>query len=278
MNSNLAEMKTAIVIITLNPNSEQVQELSSFLESQGLTFKLEKGVDGRKSFPNLEKDEYVDQKKSLKMQQVKLTQSEVGCYLSHFRTIKKAYNENLDQVCILEDDVLIEPDFKKVLSLVEKLPDEFEQVRLMGLKRHKRKNVCEISTSHRLVRPVKGLCGSQGYVLNRRGMKKILQYGGIISEPIDKFYDHFWEIDLKSYCIEPHVIWERPIIKSSIIKSSIIKASRSEATKPIGKLLKKHIAKLQRGLKRRLYIFKHWNDFFPAKKPANAMGRTARIR
>lgn len=266
-------METTIAIITLNPQSERLQELLSLLDDQGLTARTIQGVDGRKSFPPLAGDERIDQNQSLRMQLVELTKSEAGCYLSHFRTIRGAYDEGLERICILEDDVLIEPDFKEVLSSAEQLPDKVEHLRLMGLKLHKRKNVCKLGKNHRLTRPVKGLCGTQGYVLNRSGMKKVLQSGSIIAKPIDKFYDHFWEIDLKSYCIEPHIIWERPIIKSSITK-----LPRDKSEKALGEFLRKHAVKLQRGLKRRAYILKHWSDFFPAVKSVVPMGKTARIR
>ena len=257
----------------MDPDSARVQELSNLLVDQNLTYEIVLGADGRKEFPPLEEGESIDQIKSLKTRLIELTKSEVGCYLSHFRTIKKAYNAGLEHVCILEDDVLIEPDFKEVLCLLETASDEFEHIRLMGLKRHKRKNVCRVGENHQLTRPVKGLCGTQGYILNRRGMEKVIKHGNIITEPIDKFYDHFWDIDLRSYCIEPHVVWER-----AIIKSSISKLSRNRATKPITKRFRKHLIKLQRGLKRRIYILKHWKEFFLAKKPEGAMGRTARIR
>lgn len=266
-------MKTSIAIITLNPASAQVQELSNFLSNQGLANEIIQGVDGRKSFPILEENEHVDRNETLKMRFGELTKSEVGCYLSHFRTIKKMYNSGIDRLCILEDDVLIEPNFSHVFNELKILPDEFEHVRLMGLKRHKRKDIFKIGTDHRLTRPVKGLCGTQGYILSRSGMKKILTRGHVIAAPIDKFYDHFWDIDLKSYCVEPHIIWERNIIKSSIVKSSTRKATRS-----LGKFVQWHINKLKRGLKRRAYILKYWNDFLPANKQIGEIGRTARIR
>jgi glycosyl transferase family 25 len=266
-------METIIKIITLHPDSEKVRELTSQLTGQGLKYEIVDGVDGREAFPSLEEGESIGQLEALKIRQVELTKSEVGCYLSHFRTIKKSYTAGFERVCILEDDVLIEPDFGEVFRSLENLSDEFEHIRFMGLKLHRRKNVCQIGKRHQLTRPIKGVCGAQGYIINRCGMEKVLQKGHVITEPIDKFYDHFWNTKLRSYCVEPHIIWERPIIKSSIVK-----ASRYVAAKPLGKRLRKHIIKLQRGFKRRVYILKHWSDFLPAKKPDHPMGKTSRIR
>lgn len=266
-------MKIKTAIITLNPGFEKVHELSRLLADQDLRYEVVLAADGREEFPLLEEGEHLDQSKSLKMRLVELTKSEVGCYLSHFRTIKKAYNAGLKRICIIEDDVLIEPDFSEVLDSLEALPEEFEHIRLMGLKRHRRKIICQLDKRHQLTRPVKGLCGTQGYVLNRSGMEKVLQQGCVISEPIDKFYDHFWDIDLKSYCVEPHIIWERPIVESSIVKKS-----RDNAVNSSSKLLRKYAVKLRQSFKRRVHILKHWNDFLPAEKSAIPMGKTARIR
>jgi len=265
-------MEIPVHIITLNPKAAPVQKLKGQLAAQGITANLFPGVDGRKEMPPLQEGESINQHRSLEMRMIELTPSEIGCYLSHLRAIKKAYNTGLSRICLLEDDVLVEDTFCAILSEVETLPEEVEFVRLMGLKVHKRKIVSSLGNTHRLTRPVKGLCGTQGYVVNRAGMKKIIERGSEISEPIDKFYDHYWDIDLHSYAIEPHLIWERVADFSTIAKQS-----RGNATKPLDKRIKKHQVKLSRGNRRRIYMLRHWNEFAGASKPKGKQGRTERI-
>jgi glycosyl transferase, family 25 len=262
-----------IYIISLEPNSPEVAELLKALKSQSLTAEIRLGVDGRQGMPELEDGESLDQALSLKMRLVELSSGEIGCYLSHLRTIKHAYQADFSRICILEDDVELEEDFSQILAKLETLPDTVELVRLMGLKTHKRKTLCSLGDRHVLARPVKGLCGTQGYVLNRIGMEKIIRLGSALAEPIDKFYDHFWDIDLRTYSVEPHLIWERAKTVSSIPKNS-----RKKAAKPLLKRLAKHRIKLTRGLKRRAYLFKHRADFFPATLPPGKMGKTARMK
>ncbi|MCH9691159.1 MAG: glycosyltransferase family 25 protein [Gammaproteobacteria bacterium] len=89
-----------------------------------------------------------------------LNSSEVGCYLSHFRAIRSAYEAGLDRICILEDDVQLEESFGSVLAELEQLPTEVEIVRLMGLLIRKRKVVQALSDDiHKLVRPKRGWSG-----------------------------------------------------------------------------------------------------------------------
>jgi len=262
-----------IYILSLAPNSNEVTELLAQLKSQNLKGEVLLGVDGRKGFPAVEQDENINQTRSLKMRLVELTSGEIGCYLSHLRAIKKAFKQGYERICILEDDVLIEDDFATILSEVKNLSSEVELVRLMGLKTHKRKIVDRLGESHNLTRPIKGLCGTQGYVLNRSGMQKVIYRGSSVAEPIDKFYDHFWDIDLKTYNIEPHLIWER-----TDTKSAIAKISRNKAAKPLRKRISKHYIKIVRSLKRRAYILKYQSEFKPATIPIGKMGRTARMK
>jgi glycosyl transferase family 25 len=261
-----------IKIITLAPDAAQVQELLQQLAQQGLTASPFIGVDGRKAMPILQPDETIDQARSIRLRLIELTPSEVGCYLSHYRAIKQFYETGAERLCLLEDDVLPEESLAGILAEIEKFPPEVELIRLMGIKMHRRKKVAQLGPGHWLTRPLKGVCGTQGYVINREGMRKVIELGATISEPIDKFYDHFWDIDLHSYCVEPHLIWERPRKNSSVSKQS-----RNKAAQAIGKKIRRSLIKMGRGLSRRLYILRHWNDFFPAEKPAEKAGRTDRI-
>lgn len=266
-------MSIPIQVITLNPDSSSVCELQAELKKQGLEAQITIGVDGRLGTPKLIDDERIDQTLSRKMRMVELHDSEVGCYLSHYRLIKQSYKNGCSRICILEDDVLIEPSFAKVLAAIHKLSDVHEFVRLMGLKQKKRKVLQLLAGNHRLIRPHKGLCGTQGYIINRAGMKKVIQEGHQIAEPIDKFYDHYWEFGLKCFCVEPHIIWER-----NYTQSSIVKESRQRATKSLPARIRKHVVKLSRGFKRRRYIAKRISQFYPAAPQKSKIGKTLRIR
>lgn len=259
-------------VITLNSESSHCRALVDALTAQQVNHELVAGVDGRHEMPALSADETLDQARSLGRRQVLLTSSEVGCYLSHLRAIRTAYEAGLERLCMLEDDVELEPSFAEVLTALASLGTDVELVRLMGLKIHKRKLVAPLATEHMLTRPVKGLCGTQGYVINRAGMEKVLRHGAVIAEPFDKFLDHFWEIDLRCYAVEPHVICERPS------ESTIRKNSRDKAAKPFAARLSKHVVKIKRSINRRAYLGQRRAEFHPAEKPAERPGRTARMR
>ncbi|MEM9744304.1 MAG: glycosyltransferase family 25 protein [Pseudomonadota bacterium] len=259
-------------IITLSPDGERTQALLAELAGQGLEASTYAAVDGRNGLPALEAPERLDEARALRYRQVPLTGSEIGCYLSHYRVIRDAYRAGEQQLCVLEDDVSLEPEFAEVLGGLLACSDpKFEFVRFMGLKRHRRKRVQQLPEERWLTRPVKGLCGTQGYLINRGGMEKVLRTGAAIWRPIDKFYDQFWDSDLACFAIEPHVIYELPS------QSSIRHSSTGKVGSLWQRTLGKRLLKVWRSSQRRLYQFRRWSEFRPAEAVGERYGRTERI-
>lgn len=266
-------MNAACFVITLDPNASSTQALISRLNECGMPVFLIQGVDGRCAIPALEAEECLDYKAMHWRHLNELTSSEIGCYLAHYRTIKKAYQDGYEKICVLEDDVLLEDDFRSVLDEIFQLPEEFEMIRLMALKIRKRKIVQSFSHSkYKLVRPERGWCGAQGYVLNRKGMSKILSSGSRLYEPIDKFFDHFWEHDLQLYGVEPHIIWE------AASDSNIYKSAGKQIDVSLMVKLFYHVGKGWRSLQRHFYLKLHYSQFYPTEFPRGKTGQTERIK
>lgn len=259
-------------IISFDPASPSASALSQALTAQGVTHGFVPAVDGRQSAPPLQGREKIDVRKSLIRHQKLLTNSELGCYLAHYRAIQKAFDEGLARVCIMEDDVVLEPDFGRVLAELASLPDDIEMIRLMALRIRKRKIISTLSDGqHNLVRPERGWCGGQGYVLTRPGMQKILDHGCNIFEPIDKLFDHFWEYDIQLYGVEPHLIYETEHV------STIQKKPSSPVHIPLHYRLVIPLLKGLFSLSRHFYLTRHKAEFYPATKPEKRMGKTKRL-
>ena len=267
-------MNTSYWIITLKPESESVQELQQALKSQGLEASLFQAVDGRTAMPALEPGEKLAKHRTRLRHLCDLTPPEVGCYLSHLRLIKMAWNEGFESICILEDDVKLEPDFARIMEEITKLPSEVEMVRLMGLKIRKRKVVQPLGDgSHQLVRPERGWLGTQAYYLNRTGMEKVLKHASTIKEPIDKMYDHFWEGGLRLFGVEPHLVYEANAAPSSIAKSNRQRAKVSRIY-----YLLHPIVKAVFSINRHAHLLRNKNGFYPTAKPPYRVGKSSRLR
>lgn len=261
-------------ILSLNPEAPLAAALHDSLTAQGVPHQFVPAVDGRQGTPALQGRERLDIRMALLRHQKPLTNTQIGCYLAHYRAVQKAWDEGLERVCIMEDDVGVEDDFGRVLACLAQLPEEVEMIRLMALRIRRRKVLGPIPgcDSHNLVRPERGWCGAQAYVLNRAGMKKLLDHACVIFEPIDKLMDHFWEFDLRLYGVEPHTCFENPHA-SSIQKKPV----KRPPVPPLLRLLAP-FHKLMFSRSRHRYLKAHADEFYPAEWPTGRLGRTARMK
>lgn len=258
-------------IISLSPDNETARNLQNALARDGVDAEIFPAVDGRFDFPQLLKGESINQHKALTNRKAELTKSEVGCYLSHLRAIKTAYNSGLQHVAIFEDDVIAEAHIGDVMGAIENLGEGAHLVRLMSLKLRKRKKIKTLTGTYLLTRPMRGGLGTQGYIANRRGMEIILKHGSEISMPIDKLYDSFFLYNLRCYNVEPHVIYEKTHLTT-------IKKTEGNISRNFEVILRWRLNKLYRSLRRHYYKFRHYSDFFPASTPQKDIGRSKRIR
>lgn len=266
-------------IITLDPAMERAMSLQAELRATGIDAEFFPAVDGRHRYPTLQADEQLDQDAAIYYRLMPLGSAEVGAYLSHYRAIRSAYDSGFDQLCLFEDDVHLEPDFGNVLHELRQLPEDYEFIRFMALKRQPRRLVTALSSidgpdqPYWLTRPLRGTLGGQGFLINRRGMEKLIAYGHRIFMPIDKLYDHYWETGLHCFVIEPHIIWE------TAKPTTIPKPDFKPVTPTLMGKLNRSLIKLQRSIRRRMYLMKHRGAFFPAsQRPPASIGRSPRIR
>lgn len=99
------------------------------------------------------------------------TYKELATCLSHIKAIKRAYDEGNTFALILEDDVIISPQFN--LDIVTHVaPDNWETIQLYV---HHTKMVFR---NNRIIDPIVnwkvGYWGAAAYIINKKGMEKIL--------------------------------------------------------------------------------------------------------
>lgn len=257
-------------VISLNPESDNAQKLIADLKAQGIDAEIFPAVDGRTGAPALESGEKILRNLAMVRHGRRLTASELGCYLSHLRAIKSAYNSGYEHVCVIEDDVVIEDLFGDVYRSV--LDKGLDMVRLMSLRIRKRTVLETLVGEHHLVRPVRGGLGTQAYVLNRAGMEKFISYAQDIYEPVDKVFDHFFLFNLQVFAVEPHVAYEL------LHETSVQKSPTIAADKPLlWHRLVFHPVKLWFSLRRHFYRLRHLSDFGGATLPTKKVGKSERV-
>jgi len=243
----------------------------SSLQQQGLPSQWFDAVDGRHVQPSLLPGENLNIQKALVRHQQALTNSELGCYLSHYRAIKQAYDAGYNYVCIIEDDVVVEPQFGDVVRAL--MQENLDLVRLMALKLRRRKVVKELLAGTILTRPERGTLGTQAYLFSRNGMKKFIHHAGDIYEAIDHVLDHFFLYDLDLYAIEPHAAYEL------VRESSIQKKPSSNSLKPnLWQKILHPWAKLRFSMQRHAFMKAKKEQLYPNELPKQLPGKSARLR
>ncbi len=214
--------KYGIFTLNLERSPDRRDRFMKQAKKASVDFEFFNAVDGLGK--NIADFDAYNSKKRIRDYFFDLEPTEIACYLSHYNCIKNAYDNGLEKVVIFEDDISFGDNFKIVLDYCLGLDDRFEMVRLFGLKNQKSMKIAEIDYGYNLVVPLNTLCGAQGYMLNRNGMKKILDYGKDITVQFDIMIDTFWENGLTIFAVDPHPITEAQTSASTInIKPAVNK-------------------------------------------------------
>ena len=164
-----------------------------------------------------------------------LVSGEIGCYLSHVKTLKAFLDSPDEFAIIIEDDAILADGFDEI---VKKAIDSYGQLEnfnkwdVLKLKNGKRRNikVQDIDENYFI-----GACGTSipittiGAIWTRAGAEKFLRKTGynkpIIKRPIDCELQHPWEYDLLIYNLLPSIIKDAEVETQIVIDSRTRKAN-----------------------------------------------------
>nr|QDY52397.1 glycosyltransferase family 25 [Mimiviridae sp. ChoanoV1] len=162
----------------------------------------------------------------------------LACLLSHLYAIKKAYDTNLENIIIFEDDVdltIFNQVYRKTTILFSKLRNtEIFQLFSSNINFYNKPNKL-IRIEHKY-----GMWGACGYIINFKGMKKIMD---LYNYKYDKFdiinYNNYYLSDVLLYDICRTVTFNVPFI--NLKSPSIYKSTLENDTNPNGIHLQKNI-------------------------------------
>jgi len=176
-------------VINLKSNRDRLNHISSVYKDSDLAqepFVLVEAVDGKaidpKDFVTPRVWEGVQQidKTGKRSSHDHLTRGMVGCYLSHLKVLEMIKSSNRPYGFVLEDDASFPDDVytKHIRNALLTMPEDWDVI-LLG--RWPLEETNEINFVK-----VNKFWGTHGYLINRKGAEKIIQYGGV---PIDDQID-----------------------------------------------------------------------------------------
>lgn len=220
-------MKVVTYLINLNGSNERLESAKQQLQQIDWPFERFSAYDGR-GISITDFQDYDDQQ-SKKTSGRSLINSEIGCYLSHYQCVEKFLQTDADYLIVLEDDMQISTNFKKVISplldyLFSNKHLEWHLINIAANKKKIAQDIIEIQNHtlwHAYYFPVLGL----GLVWSRKGAEEFIKKGKIITMPVDVFFQRWLSSNGKGLGIWP------PLVKPMGLDSDILGTVASQNIK-----------------------------------------------
>ena len=219
----MAPPSLKIFVISLDRAVDRRAHMQALLSELGLTAEFVSAVDGAALTP-ADRSQY-DARLARLNYRAEMTDTEIACYLSHYRIYERICRETLPLALILEDDIHIAPNFLEAVGILAAQSDPaWTVVRLQTIRgkllnptseqgRGRRVGDLGASELYQLDTHVLGGCA---YLMRLPAAQTMLAYGRTISRPIDQTLDRFWENGIVPYVVKPFPVRQHPAFDSEI--------------------------------------------------------------
>jgi len=191
-----------VYVITLQGAAERQAECERQLKQHPFNWQFIDAVDGRKLTDEISG---YPRKKVKRLLGFDLTNSEVGCFLSH----RKAWGQVvLDGVpgLILEDDFVLEKNFDEAVRYALEQRSAWDFLRLQGLTDVEASLVLSSKNGFSIVENSGDPLGATATIVTPEAARQLLESSKEIYEPLDHFLEHSEKHGLKIKALKPYPI------------------------------------------------------------------------
>jgi glycosyl transferase family 25 len=194
-------MKT--LVINLDRSPDRLANMREQLDRAGMPFERVLAVDGA----NVPADVAPFFAHIQLQKRPILLPTEIGCYASHLRALRRVIEADVDAALILEDDAEIPIDLRNTLiDLRFALPRSWDFVHLCKMSPHAHRPLGELPSGHEIVRYSRLPSGAFGYLVSRRGAQKLTDARVLRFWAVDVDFRRPWLFDLDAYGTVPPII------------------------------------------------------------------------
>lgn len=138
--------------------------------------------------------------------------------MSHAAIWQRVLDDGHDFACIMEDDIVLAPDFRYWLERIEQYPLEFDILKLEAIARHKCRigTVVKCSDRWQIAQCWFAAAGAACYIISRQGAQRLLAYEMPISAPVDTAMLRYWENSIRTFEVLPYLARQRGVDVSTI--------------------------------------------------------------
>ena len=206
-----------IFVITLPEAKDRQQTITHMFQEHGLEFKFFNAYDGRKL--SLEEYPQYNATGRLLTYGKHMTNGEIGCLLSHCGIYQKMIDEDISSALIFEDDVILEKDFKQVITGIAQSNTKTPIIRFLNqgkINKKKKRLVTPLSDKHALYR-YKGIPGgAYATFITNEGARKILKPAQHTFYPIDILMGCYWKTCADWLVVSPAIATHNDEVESFI--------------------------------------------------------------
>ena len=139
-----------------------------------------------------------------------LSRGEIACYLSHLQALRRLVETGAPAAVILEDDVVLGPDFCEALAAAARSATPWDVVKLGSISR-KPVRAAEPLGRYRVCRYHKVPISGFAHLVSRAGAQRLLARRVPFGRPFDVDLQHVWETGLEVVGLEPYPVTVRPV-------------------------------------------------------------------
>ena len=190
-----------IYFINLDKSPNRLEYIETQLDTLGYPYQRFKAVDGSKlNIKQLQENNILTTDKMMK--------GAIGCSLSHINLWKKIKKSKDNNVLVLEDDCIIDPEFnKKIKKYMKEIPKDFDIIYLGG------SNIYGKKVSEHILEPITlenksstHNTGMYGMLINKKVIPTLLKYSLPINDNIDQIVKNDIFNKIKKYYIIPPLV------------------------------------------------------------------------
>lgn len=191
-----------IILINLNSDTERLSRISARLEQMGLDYVRMPAVEGK----SLEINGGIFDEAAFRRNMGKFTnKNEIACYLSHYEALKLFLKSGKKHGLILEDDMVFNSDFRKVLESVLALDFRWDFIKFNAASDKGLGNVkvCGLFGKYKLVASLFSKKKSGAYIVNRKAAESLVEKLLPMTVPFDHEMVKFYKYNIRQYSVFP---------------------------------------------------------------------------
>lgn len=188
-------------VITLKDSVDRQTKVKEQLSTIDIAWSFIDAIDGRKlNYPIPEYDEI----KVNRLLGFPLTPSEIGCFLSHQKAWQECVMTQIPTI-VFEDDFILLPNFKEVVTTLLSHHDLWNLVRLQALTEVNHHTLYDLQST-KVTKNHDDPLGATCYLINPKTAQKLIDHSQEIFEPLDHFIEHEKYHGIQCLAINPYIV------------------------------------------------------------------------